>query len=157
MTKKEHLTKIIVKLLETNIELMTYFKSIASDKKSVSICSKSIRDSKKALKEIYLVHHEEILQSLYNTLISGKENTFALAGTLICSKNFQKWDKTKKGFQEFLALEEEAHKKHQEKVEEQEKMRKSIEEAKQQGKKVEMVYDEKTKSIKPFVVEDSKN
>ena len=56
-----------------------------------------------------------------------------------------------------MALEEEAHKKHQEKVEEQEKIRKSIEEAKQQGKKVEMVYDEKTKSIKPFVVEDSKN
>lgn len=153
-TKKQYLIKIISKLLETNIELMIYYKAIASDDKSKKTCAKSIRKSRLALEKIKKVNHLEILQSLYNTLISGKENTFVLAGSLICSKQFYYWDNTKNGFNEFMELENKAREEQEAKLEEQRKERESIAKAKAEGKKVEMVYDPQTKKLKPSIVEE---
>lgn len=152
--QKEYLTSIIKKLVETNIELMTYYKLLASDEKSKRVCSKSIRQSKKALEELPHIKHLEILVSLYNTLVVGKENTFVLAGALICSKQMYHWDKTEKGFQEFLEIEKQAHEKNIKDMEEKRKTAEAIKKAKDEGKKVEMVYDPTTKKAKPLIVED---
>ena len=53
-----------------------------------------------------------------------------------------------------MEIEEQAKRLQRQKMEEQEKQRKSIEEAKAQGKKVEMVYNPKTKKLEPLIVED---
>ena len=153
-TKKQYLIKIISRLLEANIDLMSYYKALASDDESKKTCAKSIRKSRLALEKIKKVNHIEILQSLYNTLISGKENIFVLAGSLICSKQFYYWDNTKNGFKEFMELENKAKEEQKTKLEEQRKERESIAKAKAEGKKVEMVYDPKTKKLKPSIIEE---
>lgn len=149
--KREFLIKIITKLLETNIELMDYYHYIASDTKSKRVCSKSIRQSKLAIEKIQHVKHIEILQSLYNTLVSGKENVFAVGGALICSKKFYYYDNTEQGFAEFMELENEAKEKQRAKFEEQKKTQEMIKKAKEDGKKVEMVYE--NGKIRPVIVE----
>lgn len=153
-TKKQYLITIISGLLETNIDLMSYYKALASDDESKKTCAKSIRKSRLALEKIKKVNHIEILQSLYNTLISGKENIFVLAGSLICSKQFYYWDNTKNGFKEFMELENKAREEQEAKLEEQRKEREAIAKAKAEGKKVEMVYDPQTKKLKPSIIEE---
>ena len=148
---KKYITNIIRKVLETNIELMTYYKAIASDDKSRRVCSKSIKNSKKAIEKLSHINHIEILVSLYNAIISGKEALFVTAGSIICSKQFDRWNNTEKGFKEFLALEEENKRIAQEKREDEIKMREEIAKAKAEGKQVEMVYD--NGKIRPVIKE----
>lgn len=155
--KRKYLINIIRKVLETNIELMTYYKAMASDEKSKRVCSKSIKNSKTAIEKLGLVKHNEILVSLYNAIVAGKEVIFVSAGSLICSKQFDHWDKTEKGFKEFLALEEQNKKEFQAKVDEQQKQQEMIKKAKEEGKKVEMVYDPKTKTTKPMIIEEKES
>lgn len=138
--KRKFLINIIRKILETNIELMTYYKHYATDEKSKRVCSKSIRQTKKSLEKLPNIKHIEILQSLFNAVVSGKEIIFVSAGSLVGGKNVEKWDSTKKGFEEFKKLEEEAVKKAKEKAEEEQKERELIAQAKADGKQVEMVY-----------------
>ena len=140
--QRKSITTIIRKVLETNIELMTYYKHLATDENSKRVCSKSIRQTKKALEKLPHVKHLEILVSIYNTIISGKESVFVLGGTLICSKQFDRWDKTEKGFKEFLEIEKDNKEQQRQKAEEQEITREKIRLAKEQGKKVEMVYQD---------------
>lgn len=150
---KKNMVAILTKLLELSIEVMNLYKIIASDDKSREVCQKAIRNGKKALKIIPNVRHVEILYSIYNTLIGGKENMFALSGTIICSKQLQRWDTTEEGFLEFQELEKEAQLKQKERNEEQQNYRKVMEEAKKQGKKVELVYE--NGKAKPIIIEDN--
>lgn len=138
--KREYLVNIIKKVLETNIELMTYYKRYAVDEKSKKVCNKSIRQTKKSLERLPHIKHIEILQSLFNAIVSGKEVIFVSAGSLVGGKNVEMWDSTEKGFKEFMKLEEEAIKTAKEKAEEEQKDREIIEKAKAEGKQVEMVY-----------------
>lgn len=138
--QRKSLTTIIRKVLETNIELMTYYKHLASDENSKRVCSKSIRQTKKALEKLPHIKHIEILVSIYNTIISGKESVFVLGGSLLCSKQFDRWDKTEKGFKEFLEIEKDNREQQRQKAEEESSNREKIRLAKEQGKEVEMVY-----------------
>lgn len=138
--KRKYLISIIRKILETNIELMNYYKHYATDEKSKRTCSKSIRQTKKSLERLPHIQHIEILQSLFNAIIGGKEVIFVSAGSLVGGKNVERWDTTKKGFKEFMKLEEEAVNKAKEKAEEEQKERELIAKAKADGKQVEMVY-----------------
>ena len=149
--KRKHIVQILKKVMEANIELMTYYKLLATDDKSKRVCSKSIRQSKKAIEKLDHTKHIEILVSLYNTIISGKENIFVVCGSLICSKQFDRWDKTDKGFQEFLKLEEKAQTKQQEENEEKVKNAEIVRKAKEEGKEIDMVYVDG--KIKPVVKE----
>lgn len=151
--KKKYLVNILKKVLEANIEIMTYYKFIASDDKSKKVCSKSIKQSKLAIEKLTHTKHIEILVSLYNTIVAGKEVVFVSGGSLICSKQFDRWDKTEKGFKEFLALEEENRKVQKEKIEEQRKTQEMVAKAKEEGKEVEMVYD--NGKLKPVIKEKS--
>lgn len=153
--KRKQLTNIIKKVLETNIELMTYYKHYASDEKSKRVCSKSIRQTRKSLEKLPHIKHIEILQSLFNAIVGGKEVIFVSAGSLINSKNVEKWDTTNKGFKEFLQLEEQEREAKRKEFEEHQKQQKMMEQAKKDGKKVEMVFDPTTKKVKPVIVEDT--
>lgn len=149
---KKVMVSILTNLLLTSIEVMSLYKLLASDEKSKEVCKKSIRNAKKALKIVPTIRHNEILYSIYNTLIGGKENIFALSGTIICSSQLKRWDTTEEGFKEFQEIEKQAQTKQREKNEENEKNRKILEEAKKSGKKVEIVYDKGV--AKPIIIED---
>lgn len=153
--RKESIVHILTKLMETNIELMTFYKHIASDDKSRKVCAKSIRQSKKAIEILPQIEHTDILVSLYNTLISGKENIFVMGASIISSKKTQYFDKTKKGYKEFLMLEEEAQKKNNEEREKTLKEQEFIKKAKEQGKKIEYIMDKDTGKMKPVIVEET--
>ena len=146
--KRKHLIEIIRKVLETNIELMNYYKFFATDEKSRKVCSKSIKQTKKSIERLPHIKHIEILQSLFNAIVSGKEVIFVSAGSLVGGKNVQRWDTTEKGFKEFIKLEEESKKAYEQKVEEERKTREAVSKAKQEGKKVSFaLIDGKMKPI----------
>ena len=137
--RQKQIVKILTKLLETNIEIMTFYKHLAVDDKSKRTCSKSIRQSKKAIEKLPHVQHLEILVSIYNTLIGGKEFVFVSGASLICSKNFDYWDKTEKGFKEFIELEHQAKVEQEQKLKEQHEKDIALKKAKEEGKDIEHV------------------
>ena len=137
--RQKQIVKILTKLLETNIEIMTFYKHLAVDDKSKRTCSKSIRQSKKAIEKLQHVQHLEILVSIYNTLIGGKEFVFVSGASLICSKNFDYWDKTEKGFKEFIELEHQAKVEQEQKLKEQHEKDIALKKAKEEGKDIEHV------------------
>lgn len=137
--RQKQIVKILTKLLETNIEIMTFYKHLAVDDKSKRTCSKSIRQSKKAIEKLPHVQHLEILVSIYNALIGGKEFVFVSGASLICSKNFDYWDKTEKGFKEFIELEHQAKVEQEQKLKEQHEKDIALKKAKEEGKDIEHV------------------
>lgn len=137
--RQKQIVKILTKLLETNIEIMTFYKHLAVDDKSKRTCSKSIRQSKKAIEKLQHVQHLEILVSIYNALIGGKEFVFVSGASLICSKNFDYWDKTEKGFKEFIELEHQAKVEQEQKLKEQHEKDIALKKAKEEGKDIEHV------------------
>ena len=153
--EKRYLVDILTKLLETNIELMKYFKSMASDTKSKRVCAKSILNSRKAIETLPTIEHIEILKSLYNLLISGKENMFAVGGGVIISKQTQYWDKDPNGFKEFMEIEKENKQKYEEQLEKRKKYQETLKQAKEQGKKVDMVYN--NGELEPIIVENKEH
>ena len=154
--QKERLIQIIKDLLQTNVDLMAFHKTLTNDANALKIINKSIKMTKRAIEIIGQVKHIEILQSLYNTLLSGKENYFVLVGTLITSKNkVYYWDNSEKGFKEFLELENEAKAKSKEEFEERKKQQEIIEKAKRENKKIEFALE--NGKIKPIIVGDMAN
>lgn len=137
--RQKQIVKILTKLLETNIEIMTFYKHLAVDDKSKRTCSKSIRQSKKAIEKLPHVQHLEILVSIYNALIGGKEFVFVSGASLICSKNFDYWDKTEKGFKEFIELEHQAKVEQEQKLKEQHEKEIALKKAKEEGKDIEHI------------------
>ena len=154
--QKQRLKNAIISVLQANESIMTFHKTLVSDEKSLKIINKSIKQSRKAMLIINQVKHIEILQSLYNALLSGKENYFALFGSVILAKNnVIRWDTTEKGFNEFLKLEAEAKAKSKKEYEEKLKEQELIKKAKEEGKKVEYAYVDG--KMKPYIVEDKPN
>lgn len=152
--EREHYINIISSVLETNILVMTYYKHRTNDPKAKAICNNSIKSAKKGLEKLPTINHIEILRSLFNNIIVGKEQLFVVASSICSLKNIDKWDKTEKGFKEFLYKEELAKKELETKVAEEKRQQEIIAKAKEQGKKVEMVYDNETKRLKPVIVEE---
>lgn len=155
--KRDYMLKIITNILNTNISLMYFNREISVDDKSRAICNKSIRQSKLGLKQIQTINHIEILQSLFEKLVYGKESYYAMCGSLCSFDKIKYWDNTEKGFQEFLKLEEEGRQKTEQEFEEMKKQREFIKQAQEEGKKVEMVFDNETKKIKPVIIEENNN
>lgn len=152
--KRKYLINIIRKVLETNIELMNYYKCYAADDKSKKVCNKSIRQTKKSLEKLPHIKHIEILQSLFNAIVSGKEVVFVSAGALVGGKNVERWDTSEKGFKEFMKLEEESRKANQQRIEEEQRNKEFVENAKKQGKKVTYAYVDG--KLKPTIEEEPK-
>ena len=149
MTEKQEREKkiaIMTNILETNIKIMLYYREIASNKESKAICNKSIKESK-----------VEIIRSLFNHLVNGKEQYYVMSGSLCSYDKIIEWDTTEDGFKEFIKLEDEGVKKSQQEFEEKQKQAEMIKKAQEEGKTVEMIYDNEAKKVKPIIVEEKSN
>ena len=154
MTKRQKTENVLNCLIDTNIAIMELYKTISHDKKAKSVCDKSIRHSKKAKKIITSIKHDEILYSLYNSIIVGKETYFIQSASLPLKEEIKTWDKNEKGFQEFLKAEKEGKEEELAEIEKKKQEQLAIEKAREEGKKVEYSYDPNTKSVKPVIVEN---
>jgi len=154
--QKQKIKAIFNALLDTNIAIMQFQMTLTSDKNDIKGIKDLIRDSWKAKEIINSVVHYEILVSLYNTFLNNKETYFmTLCKTVNNKKTIQKWDRTEKGFQMFLTLENEAKAKSKEEYEKLVQQQEMIKQAKEQGKKIEMVLVDG--KLQPRIVEEKSN
>lgn len=154
--QKQNLKKIFVSMLETNIAIMKLQITLTNKEEEIKGLKRFIKESNKAIDIINSVSHYEILISLYNTFINGKETYFVtLCKTVNNKKTIVHWDRTKKGFQEFNKLEVEAKAKSKAEYKKKLKEKEMIEKAKQEGKKVEMVYVDG--KLQPRIVDEQIN
>ena len=154
--QKERLKAVFNRLLDTEIAIMQFQLTLASEDEHIKGIKKVIKDSEKAKKIVTSITHYEILVSLYNAFVNGKESYYVLLSSTINSKNkVTYWDRTKKGFQEFVRLEQEAKAQSQKDYEERLKQQEIIKKAQEEGKKIEMVFQDG--KLKPIVVEEKAN
>lgn len=152
--QKARLKRIFWNMLDTNISIMQFQLTLTDNEEDIKGLKKFISESKKAQNLIGSIRHYEILVSLYNTFINGKETYFATLCKTINSKNtIKKWDRTAKGFKEFVALESEAKARSKEEYEKKLAQQEAIKKAKEEGKKVEMVYVDG--KLQPRIVEET--
>ena len=154
--QKDRLKAVFNRLLDTEIAIMQFQLTLASEDEHIKGIKKVIKDSEKAKKIVTSITHYEILVSLYNAFVNGKESFYVMFSATINAKNkVTYWDRTKKGFQEFIALEQQAKAQSQKDYEERLKQQEIIKKAKEEGKKIEMVFQDG--KLKPIVVEEKSN
>ena len=154
--QKQKLKKVFASMLDSEIAIMDFQLTLATEVEHIKGIKKVIKDSEKAKKVIYGIVHYEILVSLYNTFLNGKESFYVMLSSTINSKNkVNYWDKTKKGFQEFVKLEQEAKAQSKKDYEERLEQQKIIQKAKEEGKKIEMIFQDG--KLKPIIVDDKAN
>ena len=157
MREYERKINIIIKIMETGIEIATMKKNLTQDSQAKKSCEKAIREFRKAIRYLPSIKHEDIVDSLYNSLVARNELWFFYFAPTINHKNTRYWDSTENGYKEFLELEEEAKRIAKEKREEQMKKAKAIEEAKANGDKIEMVFNPETKKLEQRIVKEDNN
>ena len=154
--QKQRLKSVFASLLDSEIAIMNFQLTLASEEEHIKGIKKVIRDSEKAKRIIYGIVHYEILVSLYNAFVNGKESFYVMLSSTINSKNkVTYWDRTKKGFQEFIALEEMAKAQTQKELDERLEQQKLIQKAKEEGKKIEMIFQDG--KLKPIIVDKPSN
>lgn len=148
------LKRIFVKMLETSIEIMNFQLTLTDKPEEKKGLKSFIKEEQKAIVLINSVKHYEILVSLYNSYINGKESYFVSLCRIINNKDtIRVWDKDEKGFQKFIDLENEARAKTKEEYEKKLAEQERIKQAKAEGKKVEMVLE--NGKLTPRIVEES--
>lgn len=148
------LKRIFVKMLETSIEIMNFQLTLTDKPEEKKGLKRFIKEEQKAIALINSVKHYEILVSLYNSYINGKESYFVSLCRIINNKDtIRVWDKDEKGFQKFIDLENEARAKTKEEYEKKLAEQERIKQAKAEGKKVEMVLE--NGKLTPRIVEES--
>lgn len=154
--QKSKLKSLFYTMLNTNIAIMEFQLTLTDEPDEQKGLKRFIKMSNKAIEIISQVNHYEILVSLYNTFINGKETYFATLCKTICMKNtITKWDRTEKGFKLFLELENQAKAKSQEEYNKRIEQQEMIKKAKEEGKNVEMVLIDG--KIQPRIVEEKPN
>ena len=154
--QKLHLKVVFSRLLDAEIAIMQFQLTLASEEEHIKGIKKVIKDSEKAKQIVTNITHYEILVSLYNAFVNGKESFYVMLSSTINSKNkVTYWDRTKKGFQEFIKLEQEAKAQSQKDYEEKLEQQKIIQKAKEEGKKIEMIFQDG--KLKPIIVGEEKN
>lgn len=154
--QRRRLKTIFVDMLLTNIAIMNFQLTLTDDPNEQKGLKRFIKESKAAIDIISGVKHYEILVSLYNTFLNGKETYFAtLCKTINNKETIKKWDRSEKGFKLFLELENQAKAKSKEEYEKKVAEQEMIKKAKEEGKKVEMVYIDG--KLKPRIVEEKAN
>ena len=150
MDKKFTKINVIVKVLETNLEILKLKKGIATNLEQKKEIAKQVRLTKKAMDIIKSIKHDDILDSLYRSLIEKNEFWFCLVANVVSCKKTIYWDKTENGYKEFVEKEEQAKKLYEEELEK----KKKIEQAKKEGKKIEYMVDPTTKKTIPIIMEN---
>ena len=154
--QKSRLKYVFYSMLETEISIMRFQLTLASEEEHIKGIKKVIKDSEKAKKIVTNITHYEILVSLYNAFVNGKESFYVMLSSTINSKNkVTYWDRTKKGFQEFIRLEQEAKAQSQKDYEEKLEQQKIIQKAREEGKKIEIVFQDG--KLKPIIVDNQNN
>lgn len=154
--QKARLKRVFVSMLQTNIDIMTFQLTLTDKPDEVKGIKKLIQDSKKAIETINNVQHYEILVSLYNSFINSKETYFVLFVKTVISKNtISRWDKSEKGFKDFLETEQKARAKSEQEAKENAEKQELIRKAREEGKKIEMIY--RDGKLQPTIVEEKSN
>lgn len=157
MKESERKINIMLKIMEAGIEIATMRKNLTDNPQAKKTCEKAIREYKKAIRYLPSIKHEDIINSLYNSLVVRNEIWFFYFAPTINHKNTRYWDNTENGYKEFLELEKEAKEIAKAKQEEQMKKAKIIEEAKANGDKIEMVFNPETKKLEQIIVKEDNN
>ena len=93
---------------------------------------------------------------LYSTFIGNNIIAYSVSGKVVLSQKLKEYD-TDEGFAEFLEMVESQKREQEEKIKQRQDNMNAIKKAKEQGKKVEMVWDKDTKTVKPMIVEEKVN
>lgn len=154
--QKVKLKRLFCSIIDTNINVMDFQLTLTDKEEEIKGLKHFIKESEKAKKIINSVVHFEILASLYNTFLNGKESYFlSLVRTVNNKDTIVKWDRTEKGFKDFEQKEIEARAKSEQELKDKIAMQEMIRKAKEEGKKVEFaLVDGK---LQPTIVEDKAN
>lgn len=150
--QKNKLKSLFINMIATNISIIDFQLTLTNKKEEIKGLKNIIKRSYRAIDIINDIEHYEILISLYNAFINRKEPYFVSFVCTIDRKIINKWDKTKKGFKDFLEQEQIAIEKTRQEDEEKRKTVETIKKAKEEGKKVEMMY--RDGKIIPVVVNE---
>ena len=154
--QKQRLKSVFTSMLDSEIAIMNFQLTLATEEEHIKGIKKVIKDSEKAKNIVTSITHYEILVSLYNAFVNGKESFYVMLSSTINSKNkVTYWDRTKKGFQEFVKLEQDAKAQSQKDYEEKLEQQKIIQKAREEGKKIEMIFQDG--KLKPIIVGDKTN
>lgn len=154
--QKVRLKDLFQMLLGSTKAILNFQLTLTNKQEEIKGIKKLMKQCEQAQNIIAGINHIEILISLYNSFIAQKESYYVmLSATINRKKLINRWDKTEKGFKEFVAMENEARAKSKQDFEERQKMQELMQQAKEQGKKVEMVY--KDGKLQPTIVEDKPN
>lgn len=154
--QKSLLKDIFVNMLDTNIAILKFQKTLTTSEKELKGINNWIKMTKTAKNIVVSIEHNEILASLYNAFVNGKESYFvAMSYTLTNKKKIRYWDRTKKGFKEFLEKESDAIEQDDKDKKEKKEMVETLKKAKEQGKRVEFMYVDK--KLKPVIVNEKPN
>ena len=152
--QKAQLKQALKSIVDCAICILTFEKSLLNDPEQQKKVQNIIKNGIKTKKVIDEIKHIEILTSLFNTFITGKEQYFVLT-TLTILKDAKRFDSTEKGFQEFLRLEQESKAKFEQEQKEKQEIAEKVKKAKEEGKKVEMTLV--NGKITPIIVEEKPN
>jgi len=152
--QKLKLKQALKSLVECCICILAFEKSLVDDPEQKKKIQKIIKNGEKTKEIIDGIRHIEILISLFNTFITGKEQYFVIS-TLTILKDVKKFDSTEKGFKEFLRLEKESRERFEKEQQEKKELQEKIAKAKEEGKKVEMTYV--NGKVEPVIIEEKPN
>ena len=145
---------IIIQMIKVNIANLEFQKTMSSVKEHRKTFTKMIHHSEKSIEIVRNLKHNDILASIYNSFVFGKEAYFITLNESIY-KNVQKWDATEKGYKEFKELERNAKEQSEKELQEKREMAETIKKAKENGQKIEYLFE--NGKIRPVVVEEKKN
>lgn len=155
LVRKRHLKEILCNYFHTAISFYEYMKR-TGDSKAKRICTKTIHKLEQAIIRVNEINHIEILDYYYTLCIAPNYQVYAVVGSLASSQKMVDYD-TDEGIVEFNKIIEEQKQKSLEKEKARQENAKAIQKAKEEGKKVEMVWDKDTKTVKPMIIEEKEN
>lgn len=154
--KREYLIAIISSYLDTSYNLLAYYKGIADTRKAKLTCTKSMKRIEQAKVHLRQIKHIEVLDYLYATFIGNNVIAYSISGSMVLSPKLAYFD-TDNGIDELRKEMEEQRNKQIEQEKKRKETLEAINKAKAEGKKVEMVWDNDTKTTKPVIVQEKPN
>lgn len=152
---KNKLKRCLINLLKLNLTVIDLYETTTDDEKVLETYKRARNDTLHSIEVIKGIKHEEILMEIYSSFVIPYESVLANVGVFLANENGPElWDSSEDEFKKFQDLVESNRKEYEKEQEEKRKTQELIAKAKQDGKKVELVYDESTKKMKPIVVEE---
>ena len=156
LVRKRFLKEILSNYLKTAISFYEYMKRSSSESKTKRICGKTIKTLEDAIVCINEIKHIEILDYYYTFCIAPNFQVYAIVGSLASSQKMKDYD-TEKGIIDFRQKIEEQKQKSIEKEKQRQESAEAIKKAQAEGKKVEMVWDKDTKTVKPMIISEKES